>query len=100
MTTRSKPSKDKIEAATAESQQLPVRQPSAKADKPQQLELILVPVPDDAEEKVIELLFALAMKSNISAAKLFLDYCHSDPDDEPVFTAEDALKLLQDHLRE
>ncbi len=85
MATRTRSSKEKLETDTS------LKSP--------QLSLPLAPVPTDAENKVMELLFALAMKGNVSAAKLFLDCCHADPDDEPAFTVEDAMKLLQEHFQ-
>ena len=65
-----------------------------------QTKLELIPIPEHADDRIMELLYTLAMNGNISAAKLFLDCYRADPDDEPVFTREDAMKLLQEHLKQ
>lgn len=60
--------------------------------------LNVAPPPDKAaaRERVLAVLFRLALEGNVSAAKLYLD-C-GGADDDGSLTAEDVLKLLQDHL--
>lgn len=72
---------------------------SGPLQAPQQLELPLSSAPVDRAQQVLDKLFDMAMNDkNLAAAKLFLEYYHSDPDDEPTFSREDVLKLLQEHL--
>ncbi len=98
MSTIRKPTKPKSLTATTESP-APTRGGVKKASGGEQLELELIPVPPDADRRVMELLYTLAMKGNLNAAKLFLDNFRSDPDDEPQLSPEDAMKLVQEHLK-
>jgi hypothetical protein len=59
--------------------------------------LSLPPVVDkrQALDKLLEVLFELAVKGNLTAAKLYLDFQLKRGSDEPPgLTAEDALKIL------
>ena len=81
----------KIQTATAES-----------PAPPRQLELPFPPVPSDAIQEILRMLYNLATKeNNTSAAKLFVDVLKIKSDDTPsALTAEDALKIIREHLRD
>jgi hypothetical protein len=62
--------------------------------------LSLPPVVDkrQATDKLLEVLFEMALKGDIAAAKLYLDFQLKRGSDEPPgLTAEDALKILNDN---
>jgi hypothetical protein len=85
-TKKTRITKQEIEATTSESLQLP---------------LPFEPVPDDAVPRILSKLFKLAIEGNTSAAKLFIDILKDKSEDAPAaLTAEDALKLLQEHFRQ
>jgi hypothetical protein len=78
-----KSSKPKVETNTAEA--------------PQQLDLSLPPLPDDALEQILRKLYGLAQEGNTTAAKLFVDLLKTNSNDAPaLLTVEDALKIIQD----
>ncbi len=58
----------------------------------------LAPPPDRqaAREHLLDVLYALALEGNVTAAKLYLDFSKDDRDAEPSgLTAEEALELLR-----
>lgn len=86
MTSRSK--NTKIETVTSE-----------PLSPPPQLELPFEPVPDNAVQQLLSKLFKLATNdNNIPAAKLLLDALKDKSADPSALTAEDALKILQEHF--
>ena len=75
-------------------------QTSEPLQPPPQLELPLKPLPDNAVPQILGKLFDLAIEGNPSAAKLLLDVLDKKYSDAPTrFTVEDALKLIQEHLK-
>jgi hypothetical protein len=54
-------------------------------------------VKDDPVQKVLGVIYSAAMEGNVSAAKLYLDFCTKQSSGEASgLTADDALKLLQE----
>ena len=78
----------KVETATAQSPQLP-------------LPLTYDPVPDDAVQQLLAMLFKMATKKtpSIPAIKLLLDILKDKTSDPSALTVEDALKMIQERLR-
>jgi hypothetical protein len=65
---------------------------------PQPLALPFEPVPDDAVQRLLRTLYDLAIGGNTAAAKLFVDLMKDKTSDPAALTAEDALKILQEHF--
>ena len=87
MTPKPRSSK-KEETAIVQSPQLP-------------LPLKYEPIPADAVPQVLRRLFDLALENNTAAAKLLLDVLKVKSEEAPAaLTAEDALKLIQDFIRD
>lgn len=76
----------------------PAARPRRKLETATTAPLSVAPPPDknDARQRVLAVLYRLALDGNVSAAKLYLDCVGAD--DDGALTAEDVLKLLQDHL--
>jgi hypothetical protein len=73
----------KREAHTAES-----LQPAAPVEK------------EDAVQKLLGTLYALALEGNVTAAKLYLDYCAKQKgEDTNALTPEEALRIIQEARR-
>jgi hypothetical protein len=52
---------------------------------------------DDAIQKLLGVLYALAIEGNTTAAKLYLDFCAKQVSNDPTgLSADDALKILQE----
>jgi hypothetical protein len=76
---------------------MPKRAAKSKIETSTAAPLSLPPVVDkgQAMDKLLEYLFEMAMKGNLTAAKLYLDFQLKRGSDEPAgLTAEDALKIL------
>jgi len=80
---------------------MPKRAAKSQIETSTSAPLSLPPVVDkrQATDKLLEVLFELAVKGNLTAAKLYLDFQLKRGSDEPPgLTAEDALKILNDNL--
>lgn len=52
---------------------------------------------DDSTQKLLGVLYTLAIEGNVTAAKLYLDFCSKQKGEEPdALTAERALELLRE----
>lgn len=76
---------------------MPKRAAKSRTEATTAMPLTLPPLVDkrQALDKLLDVLFEMALKGNLAAAKLYLDFqLKRGSDDPPGLTAEDALKLL------
>jgi hypothetical protein len=79
---------------------MPKRAAKSKIETSTAAPLSLPPVVDkrQAMDKLLDVLFEMALKGDLAAAKLYLDFQLKRGSDEPSgLTAEDALKILNDN---
>ena len=57
-------------------------------------------LPQPSVEALLNRLYELAMEGNTAAAKLYIDHMNGTKPDTSQLLPEDALKIIQDHLRQ